>query len=592
MRLLSAKRFRRRFSHLPFGYEILATSAYFNEVWYRQQYLRNGMNKGTDSITHYLTEGWQQGCHPSPLFDDDLYLTLNPDVRNFGKAPLLHYEMHGIAEGRRISENKSPKPQLTLMETIPYGLLKLLRSCRLLSENKFVQCCRRFRDADYRLLYNSSLFDKNFYAQAYNGCGDPIDHYLRIGHKVGFNPSGFFDNDFYLARHTDILKAELNPLLHYERNGRKEGRDISKVLFPGVDFSRIAGTGDILLFSHELSRTGAPIALLNMAETLKKLHLSPFVLSPRHGALETTLKKLDIPFIVDPHLPVKLHRHDKGVHDFLSSFPTIFFNTIDTLRYVKYIKSTSHMIAWIHEGQYGFDCAAETIDIAQAFERLEMIYSVGTYAKSFTDRYVPSNKSGILLYGVKEYKPKPITRSEKLVFSIFGTCSKRKGTDYFVEAIRQMPKNIREDCEFRVIGCMSNSAFCHSLKERAQGLNIRFLGELSHDETLREMSLSDIVVCPSRDDPMPIVCTEAMQLGKVVVCSTHSGTADFVQNGINGFTCTPENGNLAEILIHLHHVRDKLATIGQNAYATYKEKFTEEVFEANLRSIITRTQST
>ena len=139
---------------------------------------------------------------------------------------------------------------------------------------------------------------------------------------------------------------------------------------------------------------------------------------------------------------------------------------------------------------------------------------------------------------------------------------------------------------------MSNSAFCHRLKERAQGLNIRFLGELSHDETLREMSLSDIVVCPSRDDPMPIVCTEAMQLGKVVVCSTHSGTADFVQNGFNGFTCTPENGNLAEILIHLHHVRDKLATIGQNAYATYKEKFTEEVFEANLRSIITCTQST
>lgn len=506
-------------------------------------------------------------------------------------APLLHYEMHGKAEGRRIRVDESSKPQLKLTEAIQYGLLKQLRSCRLLSENTFEQHSRRFRDADYRLLYNSSLFDKKFYAQAYNGCGDPIDHYLRVGYKVGFNPSALFDNDFYLACHTDILKAELNPLLHYERSGKKEGRAISKVLFPGVDFSRIAGKGDILLFSHELSRTGAPIALLNMAETLKKLHFSPFVLSPRHGSLETELKKSDIPFIVDPHFLIKLHRHDKGLHDFLSSFQTIIFNTIDTLRYVKYIKSTGHMIVWIHEGKYGFDCAEETIDIAQAFVQLEMVYSVGSYAKSFTDRFVPSNKSGILLYGVKEYTPKPSIRSEKLVFSIFGVCCKRKGTDYFVEAIRQIPKNIREDCEFRVIGRMSDSAFCHNLKERAQGLNILFRGELSHEETLREMSLSDVIVCPSRDDPMPIVCTEAMQLGKVVVCSTHSGTADFIQSSINGFTCTPEKGNLAEILIHIHKHRNKLATIGQNAYSTYKENFSEDVFAANLQSIISRVLS-
>ncbi|MBQ4400360.1 MAG: hypothetical protein II830_03595, partial [Alphaproteobacteria bacterium] len=40
----------------------------------------------------------------------------------------------------------------------------------------------------------------------------------------GCNPSKNFDTKFYLSRYPDIAKAGMNPLLHYLRKGKAEGR--------------------------------------------------------------------------------------------------------------------------------------------------------------------------------------------------------------------------------------------------------------------------------------------------------------------------------------------------------------------------------
>lgn len=53
-----------------------------------------------DPWLHYLTLGWQSGLDPSPTFSTTGYLDANPDVRISGLNPLLHYVVHGRAEGR------------------------------------------------------------------------------------------------------------------------------------------------------------------------------------------------------------------------------------------------------------------------------------------------------------------------------------------------------------------------------------------------------------------------------------------------------------------------------------------------------------
>lgn len=86
-----------------------------------------------------------------------------------------------------------------------------------------------------RMIETSGLFNRPFYLERYFGGVspedfDPVQHYLRDGWKSGMNPSPDFDANYYLATHPDVLKAGINPLVHYILHGCREKRAAIKVL--------------------------------------------------------------------------------------------------------------------------------------------------------------------------------------------------------------------------------------------------------------------------------------------------------------------------------------------------------------------------
>lgn len=121
---------------------------------------------------------------------------------------------------------------------------------------------------------------------------------------------------------------------------------------------------------------------------------------------------------------------------------------------------------------------------------------------------------------------------------------------------------------------------------------VRFLGELSHPETLREMARTDVICCTSLDDPMPIVCTEAMMLRKPVICSDKTGTAAFIQDGKNSFLYKTDTDNLADIMIRVYKQRSDLHRIGNRWNAVYQKNFTPKIFEQNILSVLFREKCT
>jgi MoaA/NifB/PqqE/SkfB family radical SAM enzyme len=54
-----------------------------------------------------LLHGHFEGRNPGPSFSTSDYLEQNPDVATAGMNALLHYELHGRNEGRRISDDQS-----------------------------------------------------------------------------------------------------------------------------------------------------------------------------------------------------------------------------------------------------------------------------------------------------------------------------------------------------------------------------------------------------------------------------------------------------------------------------------------------------
>lgn len=443
-----------------------------------------------------------------------------------------------------------------------------------------------------RKIERSRYFNAKYYIKTHpelkNTGISPIIHYLTIGYKHGYNPSEKFDNDFYLFLYPDIKNADMNPLLHYVMYGRKEGRKISKVSDKwNIDYNAINVEPDsILLVTHEMSLTGAPIALQKMANILQKHNRKFIVLSPFPGDLEQDFKQQKIPYIVDTQLKFRLRKNEKSLQQFMAKFDSILLNTIVSLEMAPDIHTTNNKMCWVHEGEFGFTCESRIMDIAQAFEHVDKVYSVGAYSQSFTDKYIHAGKSKTLLYGIDDIDfPKTAKQNDKLRFGIFGVCCERKGHDLFIRAIKEMPEKIRKNCEFIIVGKINNDEFYNKLKRDAEKLGITFTGQLSHSETIEKMSEIDIVVCPSLDDPMPIVCTEAAVLSKPIICSNCTGTAGFVKDGVNGFVYNLDNDNLSDILVKVYKMKDSLPTIGAKWRQVYDGSFNMNVFDNNVLNI-------
>ena len=73
-----------------------------------------------------------------------------------------------------------------------------------------------------------AAFDSQFYLDRYQDVQDtgldPVMHYLRDGWKEGRDPCPIFSTSFYLEDNPDVAAAGVNPFWHYLVDGRAEGR--------------------------------------------------------------------------------------------------------------------------------------------------------------------------------------------------------------------------------------------------------------------------------------------------------------------------------------------------------------------------------
>ncbi|WP_102411424.1 hypothetical protein [Beduinella massiliensis] len=80
---------------------------------------------------------------------------------------------------------------------------------------------------------NSNYFDKKWYQNMYlvSQSVDPAKDYMQEGWLKGNDPSQHFSTMGYLRTHPDVAAQGINPLVHYELYGRKEGRSVVATSF-------------------------------------------------------------------------------------------------------------------------------------------------------------------------------------------------------------------------------------------------------------------------------------------------------------------------------------------------------------------------
>lgn len=121
-------------------HETVLNSKYFDEEWYLE---RNDIEEDPwDAAGHYLHKGGFTGKDPGPDFNSEDYLNANPDVRASQTNPLVHYELYGKGEKRKL--------KLNLKDNLKYRLYKLLTNKHVLPLTR-----RLFSPKDNAVLFYS-----------------------------------------------------------------------------------------------------------------------------------------------------------------------------------------------------------------------------------------------------------------------------------------------------------------------------------------------------------------------------------------------------------------------------------------------------
>jgi GT2 family glycosyltransferase len=79
-------------------------------------------------------------------------------------------------------------------------------------------------------LRQSIFFDPDWYVRKYEDIGEGVDpavHYLTMGRKEGRDPGPVFSTAGYLEANPDVVDTNYDPLVHFERYGKYEGRQMA-----------------------------------------------------------------------------------------------------------------------------------------------------------------------------------------------------------------------------------------------------------------------------------------------------------------------------------------------------------------------------
>jgi glycosyltransferase involved in cell wall biosynthesis len=212
----------------------------FDSAFYRAQARIRGIDVVGHSLVHYVQGRSEGKLDPHPLFCEAFYLHRYPDVAAGGTNALEHFVRVGQPEGR------DPNP----------------------------------------------LFSQTYYRTANpegpRGETRALEHYVAHGCAL-LNPHPLFEARVYAHRHPECLRSGETPLGHYSRTWYERGLRFppwGTALFPRRQMSRERRPPEVVVVSHELSRTGAPAILLRIVQHLvERRGLTTLVLTVQGGEL-------------------------------------------------------------------------------------------------------------------------------------------------------------------------------------------------------------------------------------------------------------------------------------------------------------------
>lgn len=426
-----------------------------------------------------------------------------------------------------------------------------------------------------------------------------VENYNRKNPKTGEIILGNIDQEprmsgnywHLLADYGDLIEEKRGNIPYLLRSHEKHMKEDFQAF--GLNNILKSHSKRVLVLTHELSLTGAPLVLVQAVKVLTQSNFGVVVASPEDGPLRETYLQMKVPVIIDPLL-----QYDFEYIKYAYDFNFVIVSTVVLWQCIEAFSKTSlPVLWWVHDSRIGYENYLRYVMPKTIGENI-LLYCGGDYAQKVISEFRPLYSSSILLYGVEDFSKdtsKTVDRNYwglpdgKIIFANVGQIIRRKGQDILVKAIRLLPAETVEKCVFVFVGTIVDRSIFKDidLLQKEYPRNIVHIKQMPYNllkEFYREI---DGVICSSIDDPLPAFVSEALLMSKLCICSSNTAFNSIITSGTNGYIF--ESGNseeLSSVICQVVNKEEYCQQIKQNARRLYEETFTPKIFAQNLTHII------
>jgi len=339
----------------------------------------------------------------------------------------------------------------------------------------------------------------------------------------------------------------------------------------------------ILLVSHEMTYTGAPNSLLNIALLLRSHGNYVKVATLRSGEFEKEFSKHGFwvrHFDEEKYAYEKLAKKQDVVIAntiFCGKFALCSQKYVPTILYIREAQNIPELIC---------SCGLSEEYITEA----ENIICVSEYAEKFIrENYAVKN-----LYVIHNFlKPKPFFRPRpniffdgRVHFLIAATIEKRKGIDIALRAFEMLPNELADKAVLHIAGKKNKWAEDYWNTLRLGADNVIYHGEISSRSDMDKLYDSvNVVIVPSLDEACSLAALEGAMHGRTLILSENVGAKYLIDN--NGYIVRTGSSEalcraVSEIIMH----REKLFKMGKASYKSFRKYVSIKKYYTELDKIL------
>ena len=176
----------------------------------------------------------------------------------------------------------------------------------------------------------------------------------------------------------------------------------------------------ILLVSHDLSLSGAPLMLLEVARALSEAGMLVVISSPVRGPLGEAVRDAGIPLFIDEYILTEPSRADRS----LLQFDLVVAGTVHGCRVIERASVLGKRTVWfVQEAAFGLDLVRR-LGASRAFARADSVVFPSEHAARVFDAF-DSGRNAVIRYGIPDPRDRVISAaapgsSERGTFRSYG----------------------------------------------------------------------------------------------------------------------------------------------------------------------------